>query len=240
MLRMLKDIKPGNPTIGIRFCIDPVDRANLIEHRVVEPYVLLVVAYQNGYDEDRQLVPLSQIMTYVGFRFPGKHRVFARLVWSSSNSLTLRKKILEQNSRGKYEYQVLDALRDAFRDKIVSVDQKALSIDCDEFEIDVPRGYFAKEPPNWLKWYANWGYKYLPVDECEFRKRAYVAGLPKLVPFLTVFLFTVWLRFVSYAVSLVLGARGLKFGPILHPWTGDMEDVWPEIHLLNGKGHCSH
>src|SRR5688572_29329577 len=107
MLRLITDQKtPENPTIAVRWCIDPKDQAKLLELKAPNVHVLIVVAYENK-AEDRQLLPLADAMTYVGFRFPGKHTVYARLVWAE-DLVGMKKYLLQRSSRSSYSNNVLD------------------------------------------------------------------------------------------------------------------------------------
>src|SRR3989344_9264558 len=150
MLRIDKDIRPGNPTIAIRFCLDMADRSKIAELGVKDIRVFLVVVYENG-QEDRQLLPLKDILAYVAFRYPGKHRVLARLVWGDRMDDT-EKFLLNRIKRREYECRVLDYGNERFEEHLHNfADFSPISseIQGDEFEVEMPHEYFAKEPSPW-------------------------------------------------------------------------------------------
>src|SRR3989344_4911110 len=151
MLKLITDsMNPENPTIPIRWCIDPSDRVKLLEFGADNIHVLIVTAYENG-AEDRQVRPLAEAMTYVGFRFPGTHVIHARLVWPH-NSKHVKKMVgwfLERQNPRKYENEVLDYERTEI--KVcghVSTNIKELSA-AESLDVLVDVGHFAKEPPEW-------------------------------------------------------------------------------------------
>lgn len=229
MLRMLKDIRPNNPTIAIRFCLDPADRAKIAELKDQDIRVLLVVAYENK-QEDRQVVPLAQLVTYVGFRYPGKHRVLARLVWSDTMQ-NIENILLEKPLRNHFEWKVLDNEHNDFKENLpscIGFKGESWQIQGDDFEIEVPREYFAKEPPAWLKRWANLWHKYSPDNQCEFRRRAILAFSVKWI---AVLFFLICRTVGALLVSvwgLFWGLRRSKFGHVMHPWQSEITDILTE------------
>jgi len=227
MLRMLKDIQPGNPTIKLRFCLDPGDREKLLTlQQYGSVFVLLVVAYQND-EEDRQLIPLEEIFTYVGFRFPGVHQVLARLVCGDPKTVG---SLLKAYSLGDYRYHVLegDKGNQHFSDHLECVNRNSYTIDADEFSVDMPAEWFAKEPPQWLQKWANLWHKYDPIDQCEFRRRVVTAFAYKWIGAIFYLISRTALVLVVLFVSIFLGARRLQPRQLFHPWKGDIDEVWPE------------
>src|SRR5438874_2225529 len=133
MLRLLKDVRPGNPTIGLRWCLDQEDRDKLKGFEAQSLYVLIVVAYGSSRKEDRYLIPVDQFMTYVGFAYPGTHRVFARLVFASKQVLpSMRKFFLEHLNRHSYKNEVLEYHRDG----LPSGHYGVAAVDGEEFQVE--------------------------------------------------------------------------------------------------------
>lgn len=241
MLRMLKDIKPGNPTIAIRFCLDPGDQAKIAELKDMTVYVFIVIAYENG-SEDRQLVPLDQLMTYVGFRYPGKHIVFARLMGQYIKG-SLENKLLVKHSYSHYENIVLNYERNDFKQSLE--DDFGLKTGCseiqgDDFEIEMPKEYFAKEPPMWLKRWANLWHKYKSVDQCEFKKRVAIAFSVKWIGVLFFLIFRSVVGVCMYLAGLFLGIRKLDFSPIIHPWKSSLNYIWTRYTRFRTDNYSSH
>lgn len=246
MLRLITDQQvPENPTIGVRWCIDPKDKAKLLELKAANVHVLIVVAYANG-AEDRHLCSLGDAMTYVMFRFPGTHTVFARLVWAEEFA-KMEKYLLERSSRSNYQNHMLDHKRTGFRENIGNqyyeedekrhfIDQRYIEVEPFELNVEVGKEHFAKEWPDWVKWWVNLPYAYPPVDQCQFRERMPFAVLVQ--PFGVAFFLLVRnvFGFVYFALGLLLCARGLNLWPLVHPLEKEFADIWPKVLLEKTDG----
>lgn len=233
MLKLLTDVRPGNPTIGLRWCIDKEDKAALKDREMAHLFVLIVVLYQNRCGEDRQLVPLSQLITYVGFRYPGTHKVFARLVYPQKGQLhNMENYFLERVSRYQYNREIVTYEQDDLR----LAGYEAYGVAGDELEVEMPKEYFAKEPVPWLKRWANMWHKYPHADECEFKKRVLLAFSLKWIAVLAFFLVRTSLGLLWFITAAFLGGRRMSIKPLLHPWASRiLHDIWPKHDIGRRK-----
>ncbi len=230
MLRLLTD-KGGldNPTIPLRWCIDPSDRAKLLEVKATQVQVLITVAYENG-AEDRQLRPFEEAMTYVGFRFPGKHLIFARLIWPYSNQMKkLRKEVLSRRNSRYYEEDILDADRTEIKEYFSSVPFGASKLpQADPLEVEVDKGHFAAEPSQWLQRYVNLWFDFAPVDQCAFRRRMIGAFTYQLIVMLFWWTVKAVVRMAVFLGSALVVARDLDWRQV---FLGDIDEIWPTVYM---------
>lgn len=216
MLRLLPEsTSPENPTIALRWCIDPSDRAKLIKLGANNVFVLINVLYENM-AEDRYVCHLEEAMTYVGFRFPGTHTIYARIVWRNGDKKSVKKMnnyYLERYSRRSYRNSVLTGNSDDgfCLDNIGLSDLHALDLpEAEPVEVAVDNGHFAKEPPAWVSNWVNWLYRFPPEDQCEFRRRTIWAFTLKPFAFLSLaFLYVFACAGVLLFCTLFL-ARGVN------------------------------
>lgn len=208
MLKLIPEtLTPENPTVLLRWCIEKADQEALIAAKAIKPRILIVVLYKNG-AEDRHLLPLDQVGAYVGFRFPGTHKVFAMLVWSKqpremmstllqrSDPMNYNKRVINFDGEGFYHF-------DGVRWECFEIDP------AEPLQVSVDKGHFAPDPPKWWKDYVNLLFDHPAVDQCQFRRRAAISVTLK--PFLLlVFLVGAFLCcLIVLIVGVLLLARGL-------------------------------
>ena len=248
-MKLLADasLSNGNPTVPLRWCLEPGDVKVLKDAKTQDTYIFIAVVYENGV-EDRQLLPLDQTMTYVTFRYPGKHKVMAKLFWlcdedgkpSAKRTAKLRKCFLEKFSRNVYERTVIDLygtgeMRDGF--SLLWGDFR-LSPKA-SLEVEVQPGYFAKEPPAWLGWWANLWWKYGPADQCELRKRKMLAFTVQPLAMLAWVVLRAVGGLMLLATGLLLGLRKMRIMPTFLPFRERLENTWNELEGANGRHICS-
>lgn len=214
----------ADPVVPIRWCLERSEAEALKAKSAVNIHVLFVIAYEGTDLEDRQLVPIDQMMTYLTFRRPGTHTVLAKVVWAADKHLrTLTKKF---SVRG-YDGNILGENRDGFRAAAIDycTDWKARYLDSEtDIEVAVPKEHFPSEPPAWLQRIANVGFDYPPADQCALRRRILLSP-PKL------FLMGLWAvvtTLIRACIALVLvlnGNYGIDFTAVVHPWRNDIDDV---------------
>ncbi len=236
MLKLLTPAtSPDNPTVPVRWCIEPSDHAKLLELGAKDVHVLLVVKYENEV-EDRQLRPLTEALTYVGFRYPGKHLLFAKIVWPSDTLKYMQKGLIQKDSPTRYSYFVLDDDKFMeFSGLFVHEAANGLS-EAEPIEFQVDRGHFAKERSDWFRRLVNVPYRYAAVDECHLRKR--MVGAILLLPFAIAWSLVASVVGLAYGLLLLsICAREITFRPILtesFPFKNPLRDMWGQI---NRRGH---
>jgi hypothetical protein len=229
------NLESADPVLAVRWCLDRSETQKLKEQEARNMHILFVIVYEGGTREDRLLVPLQQAMTYLNFRRPGNHTVFAAVVWNSFDKQGLSTRLLDRSSSREYDTIVMNRDRSEFR----SVDwfennhaPNRMLADTAEIDVIVPREHFPKEPPKWLKQLVNAGHGYPPVDQCDFRRR--MLGVPFKVPFFAAWaIITTLIRFLIVVTLLFLGMRRINFAAVIHPWQDEIPNVFERVHIGN-------
>lgn len=219
-------MQSSEPMIPIQWCLGRSETEALKAKNARNIKVLIVVSYEDGRHEDRYLVPIEEVMTYISFCRPGKHTVFAKVVfWDYNNELNMNF-LLNTEGIQIFSFRVLNTSKTDFVDDshFYSMGVAVLS-SSDEGEVIVPKEHFPPEPPMWLQRIANFGFERPPVDECAFRRRMLllIIKLPVLALW---FFFTTSVRVIGAGFLSICGVRRIKYSPIFHPWNEDMNDVW--------------
>lgn len=229
-----ENLTSAEPVIPVQWCLERSETEHLKEKMALNIQIFFVIAYEGTDLEDRYLVPIDQGLVYIQFRRPGKHTLFAKVVYEGYWNRGYTKILLRKHNQRSYDAKVLNEDRTDLRGESYFKDH--FSIDflpaTAEEEISVPKEYFPPEPPEWVKKVVNYGFEYPPVDECSFRQRKLLCVVK--VPALATWAVVTTLLRVMIAVYLVLaGRRGVNFAPILHPWKHDIDDVY--ANLENGS-----
>ncbi len=214
----------------MRWCLNRGDFAFLQKHHAKNLHMLIVVAYENG-KEDRYLVPLEEVMTFITFRYPGNHTIFAKVVWHD-DFRALSHQLLNGPRKGIYDQELLNRDRTALHRFSrmglfgYMLDELLDGSPEDDQTITVAREYFAKEPPRWIWRWANFWFDFPPYDQCAFRRRVILAFT--LQPALVALYLTA--RFIcQVAMTLILaagGMRGLHPKNLFHPWSTSFWDFY--------------
>jgi len=227
-------IQSGN--VPIRWCVEKEELEDLKKRRVVNPYVLLVVVPLEGKDpfraESRYLIELDQMMEYVSFNRPGKHKIFGAIVWGE-NEFEMKKRFLSRFDKGRgyfrtrlYDYDNPESDFDNFCSCLSSCGNIGLT----EIEVVVPKEVFAKEPPKWEREWVNMLFEEPAKNQCEYRKRrifAYTVQPPFVILFGGGYVVATCLfRFLAALFLLLCGMKGINFKPIIHPMRMENRDIW--------------
>ena len=231
------DQESGNPTLPVRWCLDRRDLEKLRENEIPLEivFVLLVVAYEGDYWQDRQLIPLSQAMTYVGLSHPGRHRLIAKVVSPYMNTSKvlkgMRNNIFNRFRSGRYQNEVLNFDRDEMLPQLSYGGSEVIDEiieDCNIW-VEVDKGHFAPEPPAWLNHWINFWHEDSLRDQCHLRRRAIMAFT--IQPPLVLFWLVMWecVAILMYLISQVLmGLRGVSPLLLLHPWETNPKEMFPK------------
>jgi len=223
------EIITPEPVVPVRWCLEPKEAARLKALRAKNVRVLFVIAYEGTDLEDRQIVPIDDLMTFITFRRPGKHILLAKVLWS--NSPKIFGDLMEKTSHRSYAVRVLNLDRTEFKGEHDGYDFLEVGFSFvntlqghAEQEVTVSDAHFPKEPPEWLQRLANFGIDWPPVDECAFRRRE-LWLLPKLPALGLWAIITTLIRAVIALVLGISGVRGIDFAAIIHPWRSRISDV---------------
>ena len=152
----------GSPTVPLRWCITPDEVQHLKQEKMLNPHLLLV-AIHGDWEVDRQLVPLSQMLTYVTFSRSGKNRLAACIVSNSESVKELKKRYLGKDEYGHYNCNV-------FEDGRLQVGYAQTGV-----TVQVAKEFFAKEPAAWERFWVNLWFETRQRDQCQFRRRRMLA-----------------------------------------------------------------
>jgi hypothetical protein len=237
----------GTADRPVGWCLDKRDLEYLESREIPKKdvHVLIVVAYEDGLHEDRYLAKLTDPMARVGFSYPGKHKVFARLVWpgwstNPKQAVTkMRNQILHLDSPHSYHNRVLNYDRTEILNEANRMDISGSIKEIDPFEIsvEVDKEHFAPEPPKWLKRWVNLWFTYKQRDECNFKWRALFAFTIQPIP-MAIWVTLLFLRnlLAWFVFQIILGMRGIDHSLLVHPFTTpEPENLCPLVHLKNYK-----
>lgn len=146
----------------------------------------------------RQLVPITEIMTYVRFTRAGFSDLFGFIV----NGKIGRKILHETYLRKSYGGYTTDIMFDYTKGPHDNLDYEYCRT---SVNVLIPEGVFGKEPRAWMKWYVNMWHNSAGkiVDECHYRRRLIIAFTLKAIPFLLYTMTLIFIRLLGY------GALGL-------------------------------
>lgn len=219
----VSSVTPDNPTIAVRWCVDPMLVKELVDRKVVNPYLLLVVwsAKRQGRQcEERWLVPLNQAMKYIQLASPGMHLVFGTVVWNrSGDSRRLFNEYLARRS-GRYNDTVVN-------DYDHSLTTAFAQFGFGPIEVNVNREHFAPEPAEWEKRWVNLWYEgKMPENQCHFRRRRLVAYSIQPAAMLVFWLGRVVVGLFFLAIYLFVTAdRWPHWRRIFQPWKYNPLDI---------------
>lgn len=230
----------ADPVIPIRWCVSPETIAKLKQRNAENPHILLVIT--QGDRETRKLVPLHQMMEYVEFSRPGRHRIFAAIVWWSSIK-ELKKFYLE---KGSYSYK--NGVLDYYKNGVLDYDREHFQlciynylVEEAELSVFIADGFFPKEPPAWEKRWVDLWFDTTAKDPCQHRRRrlfAYTIQPPVMLTWLALSVAARLLTALS--CTLLLGMRKVDFAAIIHPFRNNFKNVYENASSIflkdkNGK-----
>lgn len=212
-----------NPTIPARWCLSQEELELLKEEGAPNIHILLVVLYENG-KEERFLIPWKQVMTYVEFKWPGKSILLAQVVRTEDEHLlNMQKFYLEKSHRYEYDYDIFEyGEKGKFRDLEYNDYGRMPETRC---EVEVSKEFFAKQPPEWLRRWANLWFDYSAIDQCQLRRRMILALTAQPI---CVFLWLIGRSICAFgwiAFLFLGGLRRIKFSVLAHPWKSALGDI---------------
>ncbi|MBX4210474.1 hypothetical protein KW783_00690 [Candidatus Parcubacteria bacterium] len=237
MLRLtVPNPEQADANIPIRWCVSK-ETYEILKAKLVKNPILYITVLKDREVVDRILTPVSAMMTYVQFHRKGKHTVRATIVWTggSVDDDFFKRDLLKRSNQHDYEFDLFNFdKKECTAELRQGRDYSArayLGCICENSEIDinVAEEFFAKEAPAWEKRWVNLWYEYAPRDQCQYRKRRFVAYSiqPPLV-LLWVTLVAL-IRAIWATVLFLIGMRGVKFSPIIHPFGNSTSDVNDDV-----------
>lgn len=221
----IADTNVSSGAVALSWCTDIEQLKKLAEANVLDPQVVISVVPQGGaamHYEQRQVVPLKDLMAYITFRKPGTNRVFSFIVDSSPREAKAR---WLARSQGTFDSSIADYCGDDWSYTTNTFNNMRAA----PLVVDVPSELFAPEPAAWEKAWVNNLFHEKSVDQCAFRRRRMFAYTVQPV----LMLLAVLIRMLPLSISLLFGLRAASF-KTLNPVTYDMDDA---VQVLNfGKG----
>jgi hypothetical protein len=211
------------PIVGVRWQIADAAVDEMAQRGATKPYLMILVSAQeaDGRWLRKKVVicRIDELMTFLTFEHPGKHRVASMLIWDVIPDFLL-------NALNNLDYRVTSHTSGDLDPKLMA-DLLSYSnhstrtrhyggyLEGETLDIVVDEKFFIKEPTGWLADWVNFGFPEKPRSTCEFWKRV------PLSLFLTPlsFLFHLTIRVVNFLSNLLLGHRGIR--PMsLFSWKG--------------------
>jgi len=237
MLRLVVNSpESSEPVIPVRWCLDQEAIRRLADMEAVEPQI--VISIMNDKREiDRVVAPLDQALAYVEFRNPGVNTLRAFIAWhEKGQAWRLKDHFMVRNSRRGLIKRTLYWQHDnEFDPKQAGMYTQRITWltgvnDNNEhvatLDVNVPKEFFAAEPPEWEKRWVNLWYQYQPVDQCDYRRRRIWAYTVKPFAALIYAAGSILVRAVVAAFTLLMGLRLGSAGAVVRPFTTDVRDVW--------------
>jgi len=190
-----------NADVPVRWCITPTLVREMEERGIEDPHVLIVSCSRHQ-EFQRQLVPVTELMTYVRFTKAGDMRIYAWLLDGKKGKKELHNNYLRKKN-GSYK---TDIFYYGIAEPYKEIDY---SFDFVSYDVSIPEGVFGKEPPAWIKWFANLWHEKRTVDQCHFRRRVTLAFTLKWIPVLA------WAT-VSVTWRLLMATLLVLFGHWTH------------------------
>lgn len=214
-----------NGDVPVRWCVTPELVKKLEDDKIIDPHVLLVTADDRGREMQRQLVPITELMTYVRFTKAGKMKLYGFIIDGAEG----RKKLYRMYQRkvsGGYETDIMFHYTSLPHDDLYGEYVRT------DVTVEIPAGVFGKEPGPWMKWFVNLWHtdSGRVVDECHYRRRLILAFSLKWIPVLIWAIFSITAHVViTGSLALAGWFKGMKFWRSFRPFK--YSDI--EFHLLD-------
>lgn len=242
----------GNESVvPVRWCLERSEAERIAKYCGMA-WVLIAVVHEKAGEVARHLFPLDRVMDYIQFNRPGRHTLYATVVYLNSgkyvnsveNQAAARRGLLARAraTQSAFAHKLFCNMGEGspeFRPMWAEGAHDGLNStgEC-SVDVVVPDGFFAKERPGWLVRWAHliWTRPYL--DDCDFRKHLLFACtiqpllLPVIFGAMGIFaICSVTVKFVWALIALLLGMRsypdyGINWFIVFTPFRGSPKDVW--------------
>lgn len=212
-----------NASIPVTWCLDKETLAKLSELK--KPQILFELEYDDGYTKDRFLEKLSNYMAYVPCRRPGKVKISAYIV-SSTTTLrsqnTVLKKVFLKKDGSYFDYSVDDKTLDFEYHYDTSEQQNDYAIVHEHTEspytVTIPKDVFGKELPPWFKFAVNRYLENTTFDQCHQRQRIISLFMFRMYPLMIETLFWELRMLGIYFISFMLGTYHINMSRLFRPF----------------------
>jgi len=210
-----------NADIPVRWCVTPSMVKNMEDAGIVDPHVLLLTATKDGTEIQRQVIPITELMTYARYVKSGNMKLYGWIVDGKMG----RKKLHQTLTRmvhGRYNTTLIDWDGNSYAD-IENISYAHVAMD-----IEIPDGVFGKEPNAWVKWFSNLWHEARTVDQCHFRRRMILAFTLKWIPVLAFVIVSSGFRLLVAAFLCLIGYHKWVANPkyIFRPFDAEFNNVF--------------
>ncbi len=238
MLQLVADsAQSGSPVLPVRWCISR-QMAEILHQRqgdmIGKPMIVITIVREvegedglkKGREVARHLYPLDQFMAYVPFRSAGDHTLHATVLWASQRIgcdwKKIRANLFRKGWSGDYLHSFI-TYDGFFRGDDMS--SSFYNRGHAQLSVTIDAKFFAKEPPEWLKWWVNLWHYDLPVDQCSFRRRM-IGAFTVQPPLIALWIvFAAFSRTLGALVATSLGSRQVGWSAIVHPLRDSFNDI---------------
>jgi hypothetical protein len=219
----------ADSVIPIRWCICPEALKKFKEQEAKNLHMLIVTTNEKS-QEKRYLLPIEKTMTYISFSSPGKHIILATIVWCPDRDIEqMQRFFLRRYSVHRYHNYIVEEYERKELKKEGSLNESSFysfdDIGRESLEVNVPAEFFAKEPPKWIKEWANMLYETEPMDQCQFRRRCILAFTIQ-PPIMLLYAIAIILIRVAITAFLLSIGKGVNIRPIANPLKQDHDDIY--------------
>ncbi len=214
-----------NGDVPVRWCVTPALVKQLEDDNIFDPHILLVSATKGGREMQRQLVPITELMTYVRFTRSGDMHLYGFIIDGIDGRKWLHNAYLRK-IEGDYGTDIMYQYTGRPYEKLPREYTRT------EVVVNIPEGVFGEEPGEWMKWFVNLWHSSngKVVDECHYRRRMMIAFSVK------------WIFVALWAATLITIRVVTTGGIALLGWPKDVKFLrsfrpfkWSsmEYHLLD-------
>lgn len=215
------DPVPHSATVLVQWCITEDERNSLIDHSAQQPLILFVLADPDGHEDRRELYSLEREATHLAFHRGGEQVLHAQVVWSA-DSEKLRKYFLSKKNSW-YANTVIEGRK---RLQSYTFDTDVQVLESASATVNVDHAFFAPPPRPWEEKWVNLWFEQPPRDQCQFRRRRFVAYSIQPPAIAVWIIFMVMLRTIIFGIRLFGGMRLNDWRPIVHPLRDRISDMW--------------
>lgn len=216
-----------NGDIQVRWCItdELIDALN--DADVSDPHILLISTRKGGCNEmSRQLIPLTQLKTFVRCTNAGEVMLHAWIIDGSQGRKHINKKFMRRIG-GSYDTDMLSYTGEAFTQGVELAKYASLLV-------TIPAGVFGKEPGPRMKWFVNLWHSSKIVDECNYRQRLILAFTLKWeVMIAYVIIASLFRIFVSLFVAGIGYHKNVNWRIVLQVFDFGISDIFSDQYHNN-------
>lgn len=205
----------------LQWCLAPQVVQYLKDEKVDDAMVFVSVfspRFSPWGQERRFVFPLTSPQELIEFHCPGEHQVLGMVVWG--NTYGAANNFLEKRGRSSYKYSLGEVMeRCNYQHLCWSFGEAKLSV-------EVAGGFFAPEMSPWMEWYVNLWFGEKPWDECEIRRRKWVAfTIQSVVLALWVPLIVTIRAVTAFWLSVMCLRKNVPWEAVMHPFDYDTSDL---------------